>query len=317
MKGSKGITLIALVITIIVMLILVAVSITMAVNGGLFTHAGKAASATNANIQAEQELANLAPGMSTDQLIAKYTTGQGGQGGGTTTPAMQVKHGSEDFADLTSIGSVYYGDIVSIAKGEGTEQFYVIGSKSASATKIATASEISGANTQIASGHTKLILLAMYNLKADGSEQDTTGANNTCAFSSTNYWSGVSGIAYPYTSGDNAGKYPDLNDETTYPLGSATSDVKTRLQAYSSSLGNLPTRLMTVEELVALGGSTSGFSSSSCPSFINNLRNYWLGSAYDSGRMWTEYGESGDLSRDNYGDGAGCGVRPVVEVSIS
>lgn len=36
MKGQKGITLVALVITIIVMLILVGVSITVALNGGLF-----------------------------------------------------------------------------------------------------------------------------------------------------------------------------------------------------------------------------------------------------------------------------------------
>ena len=42
LKTQKGITLIALVITIIVMLILVAVTISMAINGGLFEKAGKA-----------------------------------------------------------------------------------------------------------------------------------------------------------------------------------------------------------------------------------------------------------------------------------
>ena len=47
MKSQKGITLIALVITIIVMLILVGVTITMAVNGGLFNYAGKAAKETS------------------------------------------------------------------------------------------------------------------------------------------------------------------------------------------------------------------------------------------------------------------------------
>ena len=39
MKGEKGITLIALVITIIVMLILVVVTISFAINGGLFSNA--------------------------------------------------------------------------------------------------------------------------------------------------------------------------------------------------------------------------------------------------------------------------------------
>ena len=56
LKTQKGITLIALVITIIVMLILVAVTISMAVNGGLFEKAGKAAGDTKNAMNAEQEL---------------------------------------------------------------------------------------------------------------------------------------------------------------------------------------------------------------------------------------------------------------------
>lgn len=42
MRGQKGITLVALVITIIVMLILVGVSVTVAINGGLFGKAKEA-----------------------------------------------------------------------------------------------------------------------------------------------------------------------------------------------------------------------------------------------------------------------------------
>lgn len=57
-KSNKGITLIALVITIIVMLILVSVTITMAVNGGLFEYARKAGTQTNEAIDAEQQLAS-------------------------------------------------------------------------------------------------------------------------------------------------------------------------------------------------------------------------------------------------------------------
>ena len=58
LKTNKGITLIALVITIIVMLILVGVTISMAVNGGLFSQAGEATGKTKNAINAEQELAN-------------------------------------------------------------------------------------------------------------------------------------------------------------------------------------------------------------------------------------------------------------------
>ena len=57
-KIQKGITLIALVITIIVMLILVGVTISMAINGGLFSYAKKAAKDTETQKQAEQELAS-------------------------------------------------------------------------------------------------------------------------------------------------------------------------------------------------------------------------------------------------------------------
>lgn len=58
MKSQKGITLIALVITIIVMLILVGVTITMAIQGGLFGHAKNASEQTNQAVEAEQSLAS-------------------------------------------------------------------------------------------------------------------------------------------------------------------------------------------------------------------------------------------------------------------
>ena len=56
-KKNGGITLIALVITIIVMLILAAISINIALNGGLFEYAGKAVGDTQNAIDKEQELA--------------------------------------------------------------------------------------------------------------------------------------------------------------------------------------------------------------------------------------------------------------------
>lgn len=57
-KTNKGITLIALVITIIVMLILVSVTISMAINGGIFDYAKKAVDDTKNAIAYEQELAD-------------------------------------------------------------------------------------------------------------------------------------------------------------------------------------------------------------------------------------------------------------------
>lgn len=58
MKTQKGITLVALVITIIVMLILVGVTITLATNGGLFSKARDARNNTANAAEKEKELAN-------------------------------------------------------------------------------------------------------------------------------------------------------------------------------------------------------------------------------------------------------------------
>ena len=55
-RTEKGITLIALIITIIVMLILVGVSVTVALNGGLFTTAQKATAKTQLELDKEQLL---------------------------------------------------------------------------------------------------------------------------------------------------------------------------------------------------------------------------------------------------------------------
>lgn len=56
MKGQKGITLVALVITIIVMLILVGVSVTVALKGGLFGTAETAVDKTQNALDEEQNL---------------------------------------------------------------------------------------------------------------------------------------------------------------------------------------------------------------------------------------------------------------------
>ena len=58
LKNSKGITLVALIITIIIMLLLVGVSITIAIKGGLFDTTKRVAQETEEAKNKEQELAN-------------------------------------------------------------------------------------------------------------------------------------------------------------------------------------------------------------------------------------------------------------------
>lgn len=77
MKSNKGITLIALVITIIVMLILVGVTITLSINGNLFNYAKTARDDTAEARDAEKELSNgkiTIEGSSTPVDIMSYAT---------------------------------------------------------------------------------------------------------------------------------------------------------------------------------------------------------------------------------------------------
>ena len=73
MKNEKGITLIALVITIIVMLILVTVTIRVATNGKLFTHAANAVKGTRNSIADENAILNDNLDKSIEQIVAEAT----------------------------------------------------------------------------------------------------------------------------------------------------------------------------------------------------------------------------------------------------
>ena len=77
MKEQKGITLVALVITIIVMLILVGVSITVALKGGLFDTATNAATDTKTARDAELNLSDGKVTVNgTEKNVSDYYVGQ-------------------------------------------------------------------------------------------------------------------------------------------------------------------------------------------------------------------------------------------------
>ena len=85
MKNEKGITLIALVITIIVMLILVTVTIRVATDGNLFTHASNAVKGTKSAIADEDNILNDNLDKSIEEIVAEQT-------GGNSTPAVTLIH---------------------------------------------------------------------------------------------------------------------------------------------------------------------------------------------------------------------------------
>ena len=76
MKKMRGITLIALIITIIVMLILVGVTVTTAINGGLLKQAQKAK--TRHEEEYIKEQIQIALVSSIDERLIEYEYGTGG-----------------------------------------------------------------------------------------------------------------------------------------------------------------------------------------------------------------------------------------------
>ena len=73
-KSEKGITLVALVITIVILIILATVSISFAVNGGLFDKAEKGAQMYSNSAVDEEKVLNEAYGQ-TANLMYHYTNG--------------------------------------------------------------------------------------------------------------------------------------------------------------------------------------------------------------------------------------------------
>lgn len=73
-KSEKGITLVALVITIVILIILATVSISFAVNGGLFDKAQRGADMYKDSAEDEAQTLNVVD-KSFSNLMYKYTNG--------------------------------------------------------------------------------------------------------------------------------------------------------------------------------------------------------------------------------------------------
>ena len=246
MKNQKGITLIALIITIIVMLILVGVSVTVALNGGLFETAQDTVDRTKA--ARDEELL-----IDADGYIA----------------AVQNK--------------VAVGTEVTI--GETGENFYVIKDEGA-----------------------KLVLLAKNNINTEDLKQangdDIIADDGAFASGEISYWS-------TYT-----GTYPlNLNEYVVCPEGSAIDIAKQYAEEITGSRDN--GRLMTLEEVEALGGDSDTNSIEDCPDFIDSTC-HWLGSAANVNYSAWYVDNFDGMINLSYGVGNNMyGVRPVIEISES
>ena len=289
-KNEQGITLVALVITIIVLLILAGVTLSMVMgDSGIFGKANSAKEKTKLSNAEEiiklavlENKVNKASGdtaLSDDELkaeIIKKLTEQG-----YTVDGSNVNYDGdktidiEDYLDKeNSSGTYNVGDKVTV----GGEGFYVL-----------------------KNNEDKLTLLAEKNLDTTNLQQSDNADN--IKFSSTNYWTSLdTEIKYPY----------NINSLDT----SSDTDVIAIARAYGRKKGG-EGRLMTLDEVVELGGNADSYVTAKCPEWINK-GTYWLGTACRTMSVWEVIGEGGAFGNDSYeGNRYGVGVRPVIEISKS
>ena len=110
-KKNKGITLIALVITIIVMLILVAVTINLAVNGGLFGYAKNASEQTQLALDEENKLDSQAAEIIADQTEVS-TSVKNPYKNENFTKAWTCTEGTWTEEEITDNSVILTGDVV-------------------------------------------------------------------------------------------------------------------------------------------------------------------------------------------------------------
>ena len=276
MKTQKGITLIALIITIIVMLILVGVSVSVALNTGLFKTAQGAAKNTQLASEEETELSNgtiSIEGLKEDINIDDYVASLKGEDGESAQWELTT--------DADKNGEISVGDLLTpTVEGLENEKFYVI-----------------------ADDGTALTLLAKRNVNASESVNAQSSADNRVAFDdNSNVYNGstIQGLVNAYV-----GKLTelglDLEDVEVAEDGNPVAGVKGRLMWYEETQDTTFRKATNYSEIL-YGPSTARIS-------------YWLGTPneYSTFRAWSVYGSDAGLGYGNVSD-RGFGLRPVIKI---
>ena len=343
LKERKGITLIALVITIIVLLILAGVSIAMLTGqNGILTQANNAKTSTATKSAEEKvKLAVMAArshsedaSLDLEKLTTEVTTNYGGQVDGGAFPATVTIDGKSFTVDsdgnVTSKDSETAGKIT-IIEGDGKSVGDIIEVISTKETKEKFYVLSYDESTQKAKALAKYNLMvgAIYNSSGTKTgDVDTSAANyglqdetmkgwvsgqerkGTVAFSSSRYWSDTN--KYPSQTTEHSSSYPWV-----YNTAETKCTISQYVESYKTLLGNTDkvseVSLASYEDINALWSNKSNYTWLYSTSF-------WLGSSYGSSDylncVWiVEAG--GNFNATAFDYGYIFGVRPVITVDMS
>ena len=274
--NKKGITLIALVITIIVLLILAGVSISMISSQDGILNQATRAKETQKNAT-ELERINLA--VQSALIDGEGTVDLAKAGGLEKALQEEFKNDSEKPTYEEGKITLSNGEIYSVTTSGSIKKAVTFNKQKT--VDLAVGDEITASNGEnfyvigFSADNTKVNLLAKYNLKKESEKitlkQDETEANNSCAFSSTNYWS-------------NETNYPlDLNN---YSIPKGETSIVTIAKEYGESLGATG-RLLSYEEANALKTENSTIL---CGEYDGKSLDYWLGNANSNVLVWIVMG---------------------------
>ena len=334
-KQSKGITLIALVITIIVLLILAGVSIAMLTGqNGILTQAQTAKKqTTNKSAEEKVKLAVMAArsqsedaSLDLEKLTTEVTTNYGGQVDGGAFPATVTIDGKSFTVDsdgnVTSKDSETAGK-VTIIEGDGKSVGNIIEVTSTKETKEKFYVLSYDESTQ------KAKALAEWNLKvgniynnssstAIATDSDGYGLQNKEMkgwVSSGQPYNGVLAFSNSWYFKDTFANYPVDKDGKSYVYDS-NSNLYTYVNKYKELLGN--TDKVSEVSLASYADINALWSNKSKYPWLCNT-SFWLGSANGASDdyIWYVNTDSGHSSRGYCGYSNLHGVRPVITIDMS
>ena len=306
LKNAKGITLVALVITIIVLIILAGISISIVMgNNGLVPTTKKAAE--NYQLAANEEQTSIT------NLMEQLNSNTGGSGNGSVTP--------------TQTNAAYViGQEVTV----GGESFYVLENSDATQSSVTLLAKynLNTAGTaqapNAAYGDTA-VRFSNTNYWGQGTpsrwstyyDANDSGWNPSPKVdaSAENNWQGSTWVK----------AYLDLNNETIPTTGENAETTSTnailKARAYATAKGGTNGRLLTYEEADALKTSYGDmiWGTANTNGTTGNWLGYWLSSTYYLGResVWVVYGYAGNFVSSEFDIGTRIGVRPVITVPKS